>query len=121
MSRTFLRLLVCQVPNAVLERELFVNVSNLGQNANFEVGHGEQELRIVLGINTGEGVFPFNGRERTRKSVLDIPEDGSTEIDVVLDETHPAIAWPALLIVVADQILVVRIRIGTQVPLDEVS
>lgn len=38
----------------------------------------------------------------------------------MLDETHAAVSRPALLVVVTDQVLVVRVRVRAQVPLDEV-
>ena len=46
---------------------------------------------------------------------------GTSEVDIVLDEPHPAVTRPALLVVVPNQILVVRIRVGAQVSLDQVA
>lgn len=48
-------------------------------------------------------------------------EDGATEVDVVLDETHAAVAGPALLVVVPNQVLVVWVRVRAEVALDEVA
>jgi hypothetical protein len=39
----------------------------------------------------------------------------------VLDETHPAIPRPTLFVVVADEVLVVGVGVGRQVPLDEIT
>lgn len=38
----------------------------------------------------------------------------------MLHETHARISWPALLVVVAHNILIVGVRVLCQVPLDEV-
>ena len=71
LSSSLLGLLVRQIPNTILERELLVDVSNLGENSYFKVlstrgdmsitarlermtrtyAHGEEKLRVVLGIN----------------------------------------------------------------------
>lgn len=104
-----------------LESELLVDVTDLGQDTDLEATHREEELRIVLGVDRYESIVPLDGRKRTRKSVLDVPEDGATQIDVVLDQTHPAVSRPTLLVVVTDQVLVVRIGVGREVSLDEIA
>ena len=100
----------------------------------------ETYLRVVLGVDGNERVVPVDRRERTRKTVLDVPKDGATEVDIVLDETHAAVARPALLVVVTDQaargpqvsttpserhsdesLLVVGIGIGAEVSLNEIA
>ena len=104
-----------------LESELLVDVSNLGKNTNFEAAHREEKLRVVLRVNRDESIIPLDGSERSRKTVLDVPEDCTTEIDVVFDETHSTISRPTLLVVVTDQVLVVRIGVCREVTLDEIS
>ena len=54
-------------------------------------------------------------------SYLDVPKDCSAKIDVVLHESHTRISRPALLVVIADYVLVVRIRVLSEVALDEIS
>lgn len=39
----------------------------------------------------------------------------------MLDETHPAIPRPALLVIVADEVLVVGIGVGGEVALDQIT
>ena len=56
-----------------------------------------------------------------RQSIFDVPEDGSAQIDVVLHQPHPGVARPALLVVVADDVLVVRVRMFSQVTLDQIA
>ena len=65
--------------------------------------HSKEKLRIVLRVDRNEGVVPFDGSERSRESVLDVPEDGSTEVDVVLDQSHSTISGPTFLVVVTDE------------------
>ena len=43
------------------------------------------------------------------------------QVDVVFHESHPGITRPALLVVVAHDVFVVRIRMFRQVALDQVS
>ena len=52
--------------------------------------------------------------------MLDVPEDRSSEIDIVLDETHTTVSRPAALVVIADDVVVGRVRIRAEVPLNEV-
>ena len=78
-------------------------------------------MGIVLGVYADERVFPFDGGKGPRQTLLDVPEDGPPQIDVVLDQPHAAISWPATFVVVADDIIVSRVGVGTEVPLYEVS
>lgn len=55
-----------------------------------------------------------------REPVLHVPEDCSTQVDIMLHETHAGISWPALLVVVPHNVLVVGVRVLGEVPLDEV-
>ena len=55
------------------------------------------------------------------KSHLDVPEDGSAQVHVVLHQTHARIPGPTLLVVVAHNVLVVRVRMLGQIALDEVA
>jgi len=59
--------------------------------------------------------------ERSRLFLkLDIPEDRSSEVDIVLDETHATIPRPTALIVVSDDIAIHLVGVSAQVALDEV-
>jgi hypothetical protein len=64
---------------------------------------------------------PVDRRKRHRERVLDIPEHGATEVDVVLNEPHAAVAGPAAFSVEANDVLIVRVWVGREVPLDEVA
>ena len=54
------------------------------------------------------------------ESVLHVPEDRSTQVDVVLHEPHSSISGPALLVVVPHNVLVVGIRMLCEVALDQI-
>ena len=60
-------------------------------------------------------------RYRARQAVLDVPENGAAQIDVVFHQTHAGITRPALFVVVTDDVLVVGIRMLRQVALDQVA
>ena len=55
-----------------------------------------------------------------REPILHVPEDCSTQVDIMLHETHAGISWPALLVVVPHNVLVVGVRVLSEVSLDEV-
>lgn len=115
-------LFICQIPNCILQRKLFSgNGSELGQYSNLKTAHGEKELRVILGVDTDKCIFPLDCRKRTRQSLLNIPVNGSSKINIMLDESHAAIPRPAALIVVANDIVISRIGIGREVALDEVT
>ncbi len=54
------------------------------------------------------------------ESVLHVPEDCSTQVDIVLHEPHASISGPALLVVVPHNVLVVGIGMLGEVALDEI-
>ena len=121
LRRALLCDFILQVPDAVAVVELFVRHAALGQNATLESGHVEQQVRVILGVDADETAFPLDGRYRTRETILDVPEDGAAQVDVVFHQTHAGITRPAFLVVVADDVLVVGIRMLRQVALDEVA
>jgi hypothetical protein len=51
---------VHQRPHAVLDRELLIQIPNLGKNADFKTTHREQQVGVVSAINTGERIIPLN-------------------------------------------------------------
>lgn len=119
LRRALLGVLVLEVPHAVLLGELLVERAALGQDADFEAAHGEQQVGVVLAVDREERVVPLDRGERPQEPVLDVPEDGAAEVDVVLHEAHAGVAGPALLVVVADDVLVVGVRVLGEVALDE--
>lgn len=122
LGRPLFRLFICQIPNCIFQRKLFSgNGSELGQYSNFKTAHGEKELRVVLGVDTNKCIFPLDCRERTRQPLLDVPVNGSSKINIMLDESHAAIPRPAALIVVANDVVISRIRIGGEIALDEIT
>ena len=47
--------------------------------------------------------------------------DSNSQVDVMLHQTHARVTWPALLVIVADDVLVVRVGMLRQVALDQVT
>lgn len=70
-----------------------------------------------LPVHRHEASLPQYGGHRSGQSVLYVPEDGPAQVNVVLHQSHPGVTWPALLVVVADDVLVVGVRVFGQVPL----
>ena len=120
LRSAFLRAFINEAPDAVPEGELFGLLANLWQDAHFEATHCKQEVRVVAAVDRDKAVLPLDCRDRARKPILHVPKDGASEVDVVLHQTHSTVARPALLVVVADDVLVIWIGMLGQVVLDEI-
>lgn len=46
---------------------------------------------------------------------------GHLQVDVVFHQPHPGVTWPALLVVVAHNVLIVGVRVLREVPLNQIS
>ena len=89
LRRTLLRLLIREVPYRDLQGEpLAAERVDLGKDPNLNSAHREQELRVVRRVYRNETVLPFNGRERSSQTMLDVPGYGKTTVDVVFDEAY---------------------------------
>ena len=44
----------------------------------------EQQVGVVLGIDADEGILPLDGGDGMGQSVLDVPENGTAEVDVFI-------------------------------------
>lgn len=122
LGSSFFGRLLSKIPNAVFQRvSLAVLCTDSGKDSDFETAHGKQELRVILGVDRDKCVFPFDGSERPRQRVLDIPEDCTTKVYIMLDKPHSTISGPAPLVVITDDVFVVRIRLNTEISLDKVS
>jgi hypothetical protein len=122
LGRPLLSLTVDQLPYSVLDRVLLAILGSASrQDPDFETAHGEQELGVLGTVDRGKGVFPLDCRQRSRQAVLDIPEHCSTEIDIVLVQTHSTILGPTSPVGVVDNIFVVWIRVHGEVSLNQIS
>ncbi len=63
----------------------------------------------------------MNGSHTSWKSVFYLPKHTSTQVDIMLHESHPAIFRPASSVVIANHVLVVWVGILSQVSLNELS
>jgi hypothetical protein len=61
------------------------------------------------------------GRETPRQPILNLPERTPAQVHVMLHQPHPAVLRPALLVVVADDVLVVGVGVFGEVALDELT
>lgn len=118
MGSDFLGNLVLQLPHSLLLRELFLDGSDLGEQPHFEAAHGEEEIGVVAGVNRDIGVFPVDGGDAPRQSVLDLPKHRAAQIYVVLHQPHAAVFGPAFPVVVPHHVLVVWIRVFSQISLN---
>jgi hypothetical protein len=122
LSRALLGLFIREVPNSIFERVLFAtHRPDLGQDANLETAHGEEELWVVPRINADECVLPLDRCQRPRQAVLDVPEHGAAKVHIVLNEPHTTVARPATLVVVPNDVIIRRIGVSAEIPLDEVA
>lgn len=114
----FLCNLILKLPNSFLLSKLLFERTDSWKNPHFKSTHRKEKIGIISGVNWNKSVFPVNGRNASWKSIFNLPKDTSSKIDVVFHQSHPTILWPTLLIIVANYILVVWIRIFSQIPLN---
>mmetsp|Transcript_10204 Transcript_10204/g.41240 ORF Transcript_10204/g.41240 Transcript_10204/m.41240 type:complete len:678 (+) Transcript_10204:3871-5904(+) len=120
LSGSLLGLLVLQVPDPILLREVLGRHPRLGHDANLETAHVEQQVRVIPRIHRHKAIVPLERGDGPGQAVLYVPENRAAEVDVVLHESHARVPRPALLVVVSDHVLVVGIGVLGEVPLDEV-
>jgi hypothetical protein len=118
MSRDFLGDFVLQLPHSFPLGELFLESSDLGQQSHLETRHREEQVRIVFRVDRNVGILPVNGGDTSRQSVLYLPEDTSSQVDVVFHESHSAVLWPTFPVVVAHNVLIVGVRVLGQISLN---
>ena len=51
--------------------------------------------------------------------VLDIPKYSAAQINIMLHKSHTSISWPALFVIIADNVLIIRIGMFGQISLYE--
>ena len=61
----------------------------------------------------------MNGRDAPWQSVFDFPEDSSSKVDIVFHQPHAAVFGPALPVIVANHVLIIGIRVLSEVSLNE--
>ena len=110
-----------QVPDAIFVSKFFESSPDFWQNAALKTGHVEEQVWIVLAVDRNKAGLPLDSGDRAGKPILDVPEDGAAQIHVVFHEAHASIARPTLPVVVANNVLVVGVRVLRQVALDQVS
>mmetsp|Transcript_79856 Transcript_79856/g.222353 ORF Transcript_79856/g.222353 Transcript_79856/m.222353 type:complete len:322 (+) Transcript_79856:3122-4087(+) len=121
LRRHLLGGIVLQLPDALSLCEFLLESPDLREDADLEAAEVEEHVRVVFRVHRSEGVVPDECRDAPRQAVLHLPEDGAPQVHVVLHATHAAIARPTHLVVVAHNILVVRVGVLCEEPLDEVS
>lgn len=111
MGCDFFSDLILKLPNSFFLSELFLNGPYLGQKTNFKTAHWEEKIRIILRIDRNVGIFPMNGCNTSRQSIFNLPEDTSSKVHIMLHQPHSTIFGPAFPIIIANNILIVWIRI----------
>lgn len=54
--------------------------ADLGQDADFEAAHGEQQVGVVAAVHAYEAVVPVHGGYAARQPVLEVPEHGPPQV-----------------------------------------
>jgi hypothetical protein len=121
LSSSLFGSVVLKIPDTILGDKFLHETSALGKNSDFETGHVEEKVGVVLAVDGHKALLPFNSSDGSRKAVLDFPEYGSSKVDIMLHKSHTGISWPALLVVVSNNVLIVRIRVFSEVSLNEIS
>ena len=119
--RLLLRALVLQRPRPVARLHLLLaRRAHLRQDAHLEAAHVEQQVRVVARVHAHERPLPLEGGQRPRQATLHVPEHGTAQVHVVLHQSHARVTRPALLVVVAHDVLVVGVRVLRQEALNQV-
>ena len=113
--------LILQIPDSIPVCELLKCCATLGQDATFKSTHVEQKIWIVLAVDRHEALIPRECRDRSWQAVLDIPEHSTPKINIMLHEPHASISGPALPVIVAHNVFIVRIRVLCEVALDQIT
>mmetsp|Transcript_12946 Transcript_12946/g.36300 ORF Transcript_12946/g.36300 Transcript_12946/m.36300 type:complete len:230 (+) Transcript_12946:5114-5803(+) len=120
LGRPLLRHLVGEAPDAFPLRKTFLRHSAPGKYSDLKASHAEQDVWVVLAIHTDEAVLPLKSCHAPWQSVLHVPEDSPPQVHVVLHQPHSGIPWPALLIVIANNVFIVWVRVLREIPLDQI-
>ena len=91
--------------------EFFKCRAALGKNAAFKATHVEQKIWIVFAVDRHKAFIPAQCCDRSRQTVLNVPENGTAKIDIMLHEPHASIPGPAFPVVVAHNVLIIWIRV----------
>ena len=101
--------------------ELLERRSDLGQDAALEAAHVEENVWVVLAVDGDKRPLPLDGGDGARETILYVPEDSPAQVDIMFHEPHASISRPTLLVIVADNVLVVWVWVLRQVSLDQVT
>ncbi len=69
-----------EVISAHLVGEAVGRHADLGQDADLEARHGEQQVGVVPAVHADEGVVPVHGGHRARQPVLHVPEHRAPQV-----------------------------------------
>ena len=58
--------------------EFFIEHTTLGQYADLEPTHVEEQVGVILAVDRHKAILPLNGSDGTRKTILDLPEYSTT-------------------------------------------
>lgn len=72
--------LILQVPDTILVGEFFIAGAALGQDAALKATHVKQQIGVILAVNGHEAILPLHRGDRSRQTVLDIPEYSTTTV-----------------------------------------
>lgn len=101
--------------------ELLKSGSTLGQYPALKTTHVKQQVRVIFTVHRHKAILPHESTNRTWQTILDIPEYCTSKINVMFHESHTSITRPALLVVVSNNVLIVRVRVFSEVTLDEIT
>eukprot|EP00882_Tetradesmus_deserticola_P025825 GHRQ01028399.1.p1 GENE.GHRQ01028399.1~~GHRQ01028399.1.p1 ORF type:complete len:152 (+),score=6.44 GHRQ01028399.1:617-1072(+) len=90
-------------------------------STHLEAAHAEQQVGVVLAVHADEAVGPLQRGDAARQPVAHVPEHRAPQVHVVLHQPHARVARPALLVVVAHDVLVIGVGVLREVALDQVT
>lgn len=72
---------------------MFQVSTHLGEDAALKATHVEQQVGVVLGVDTDKAVLPLDGGGGARQPVLDVPEHSSATGIIRYSYRHGKLKW----------------------------
>lgn len=113
--------LILQIPDSISVCKLLKRRTTLGQNTTFKSTHVEKKIWIIFAVDRHKTFIPSECGDRSWQTVLDVPEHSTPKINIMFHKSHASISGPAFSVIVAHNVLIVRIRVFCKVSLNKIT
>ena len=121
MCSDLLSILILKFPYSFSLSKFFFKSSDLRKQPDLKTSHGKEQIGIIFRINRDISIFPMNSGDASGQPIFNLPKNTSSKIDIMFHKSHPTIFRPTFPIIIANNILVIRVRILSKISLDKFS